>query len=112
MAEPMRWRGGAIVPSTMWSSGNLKVTWPFCALTLNDSRIVLKAAWKRFVFTPANVAEVYPCQTGWLSGIGILTPGGRVLIFLTHQPHAVLTALEAAGFPTSAEDPGFYGYIR
>lgn len=106
MTQPMRWRGGATVPST---TGNLGAPWPLSSPTLNDSRVVLKAGWKRIVFTPANVAEVYPCQGGNWSGVGILTPGGRVLVFWTRQGRAILTALEAAGFPTSVELRSVYG---
>lgn len=112
MTQPMSWRGGATIPSsTALSMGNITVPWPFGSLTLNDSRVVLKAAWKRFAFTPANVAEIYPSQGGRgnFPGVGILTPGGRLLVFWTHHDHAILTALEAAGFPTSFEIHGIYG---
>jgi hypothetical protein len=93
----------------MWSWGDISVTWPFATLTLNGSTVVLKAAWKRFVFTPDRVAEAYPTRGGARTGLGILTPGGRVLVFWTSREHAILTALEAAGFPTSNEVRGIYG---
>ncbi|MBD2896272.1 hypothetical protein amrb99_52180 [Actinomadura sp. RB99] len=96
----MTWRGGADVPSM--TLGRMNATSPFASLRLSHSGLVLTVVRKRFFLTPADVAAVYPCVRSPLAkGIGIEARDGQVLIFWTAEGHAVLSALQVAGFPIS-----------
>jgi hypothetical protein len=84
--------------------GRVNATWPLASLRLSHVGLVLTAARKRFVLTPADVVAVYPCVRSPLSkGIGIESRDGQVLIFWTSEGQAVLFALQSAGFPVSSQ---------
>jgi hypothetical protein len=111
VTQPMRWQGGANVP-VMGYGVRMNATSPFASLSLDDSGLVLKATFKRFVLAPADVAVIYPCRGAFSYGLGIETSDGRVLIFWTTKSSAILPALQAAGFPISSDLRKVYKEIR